>query len=245
MKDFQQIQHAFASHIRDPNVQPFDYGVEDRRLKVYRELFFNNVSGFVDSAFPVLKSLYSGQAWLDLTRSFFIHHQCRSPLFVDISKEFVEYLANEHEALPSEPVFAAELAHYEWLELDISVRKGEAPHLIEQPLQPESEVVMSPVASLVSYQYPVHQISPDYQPTEPGDATFIVVYRNQDDKVEFSVLNQATAALLNHIENVSPVKVKAVAQHMTQLLPDLPYEQLERATLEILQDFASKTIIGL
>ncbi|HPO24365.1 MAG TPA: putative DNA-binding domain-containing protein, partial [Arenimonas sp.] len=42
-----QQQFALAKHIRDPeaNLPPPD--IEDRRLAIYRELFFNNVEGLL------------------------------------------------------------------------------------------------------------------------------------------------------------------------------------------------------
>ena len=68
---FQQVQHQFVAYLRSPeqNEKPADVGQE--RLDVYRELLFNNVSGFVSSAFPVLKSLYTDQAWQQRLQLFF------------------------------------------------------------------------------------------------------------------------------------------------------------------------------
>ena len=37
-------QLAFARHVRDPDAHPAPAGVEDRRLRVYRELFQNNIA---------------------------------------------------------------------------------------------------------------------------------------------------------------------------------------------------------
>ena len=54
---FIEVQQQFMDYIRDPSL-PMPEGIEPRRMKVYRDLFFNNISGFVASAFPVLKSLY-------------------------------------------------------------------------------------------------------------------------------------------------------------------------------------------
>ena len=89
---FQQIQKKFMQHIRDPKHHDFPE-IEDRRLAIYRDLFFNNIEGFVSSAFPVLKSLYCEQSWLALVRQFFIQHDCKSPYFLQISEEFLNYLS--------------------------------------------------------------------------------------------------------------------------------------------------------
>ena len=54
---FQALQYRFAAHLRDPEHQPAPEGLEDRRLKIYRELFYNNVEDFLQTAFPVLRRI--------------------------------------------------------------------------------------------------------------------------------------------------------------------------------------------
>ena len=39
--------NSFAAHIRDPENQAGPAGVEDRRMDIYRQLFFNNISIFI------------------------------------------------------------------------------------------------------------------------------------------------------------------------------------------------------
>jgi len=119
--DFISRQYAFAAHIRDPHNNPAPAGIEDRRLGIYRELFFNNVEGFLSSSFPVLKQLYTEQDWLALARDFFAGHHCHSPLFLEIPREFLAYLDNERGQRDTDPPFLRELAHYEWVELALSV----------------------------------------------------------------------------------------------------------------------------
>jgi len=60
---FQQVQQDFVAYLRSPEQSKKPADVAQQRLDVYRELLFNNVSGFVSSAFPVLKSLYKEHAW--------------------------------------------------------------------------------------------------------------------------------------------------------------------------------------
>ncbi|MGJ8680851.1 HvfC/BufC family peptide modification chaperone, partial [Paraglaciecola sp.] len=51
MKTFQQTQSEFIAHIKDPDANPYIGQIDDARLNVYRELFFNNVLGFLSSGF--------------------------------------------------------------------------------------------------------------------------------------------------------------------------------------------------
>ena len=43
MQEFQKVQLQFADHIRDPIGNAPVSGLEERRLQIYRDLFFNNV----------------------------------------------------------------------------------------------------------------------------------------------------------------------------------------------------------
>ena len=85
--DFIRTQVAFAAHIRDPEGVAAPGDVEARRMAVYRELFYNNVEGFVSSGFPVLRSLYDDEPWHALVREFFIKHRCQTPYFLEISQK--------------------------------------------------------------------------------------------------------------------------------------------------------------
>ena len=60
---FQRHQYAFAAHIRDPEHNPAPTGIEDRRMAIYRSLFFNNVSQLLAKTFPVLHQILGAEAW--------------------------------------------------------------------------------------------------------------------------------------------------------------------------------------
>ena len=44
MADLREQQLQFANHLRNPDRFPAPQGIEERRLLVYRDLFFNNIS---------------------------------------------------------------------------------------------------------------------------------------------------------------------------------------------------------
>ena len=125
MLAFQKKQYEFAKHLRDPDNAPKPAGIEDRRLKVYRELFFGNIKGLVSQTFPVLKKFYSDEEWDVLIRKFMIEHEAKTPLFLEVSSEFVQYLQNTYQKTVKDPSFMLELAHYEWAELVIAVMDTE------------------------------------------------------------------------------------------------------------------------
>lgn len=194
---FQALQAQFAAHIRNPDQAPAPAGIEDRRLKIYRELFFNTVESAIASAFPVLRKLTDAARWQALVRAFYHQHAAQTPLFHQLAKEFLDWYSEAAEAL-GEPLFAHELAHYEWVELALSLEQGRVPALLtaaDDLLQ--TPLVKSPLAWPLVYAFDVQRIAPDYQPTEaPANPTCIVVYRDAEDAVRFLAINPITARLL-------------------------------------------------
>ena len=243
MKKFQQTQYAFIDHLKNPDANTFDHGIEDRRMQIYRELFFNNVLGFLSSGFPVLESLYTPQAWQTLARCFFAQHQSRSPYFIDISKEFVEYLSSSYQLTKSDPPFMLELAHYEWLELAISVRKQIGNKAGWDGKAKYTNVQFSELASLVSYEYPVHQISPDHQPQKSSEPVYLVVYRNQQDEVNFTLVNAVSAHMLTVIQQNEFISLDDLMSAMRQAMPQLDVNQVEAGTQQTLEQMLIQQIL--
>lgn len=197
-RDFQATQYAFAAHIRNPEHRPAPVDVEDRRMAIYRELFFNNISGFLAGTLPVLHGLLPERHWQDMMRDFLVRHRCHSPYFLDIPREFLTYLEHDRGTRAEDPPFLYELAHYEWAELALSVADEEPP----LPSIPETEPLnaplrVSPLAWPFSYRFPVHRIGPDCQPdAAPTAPTYLLLYRDPDDEVRFIELNAVSARLL-------------------------------------------------
>ena len=243
-KHFTQVQEEFIQHIRQPEAHATPIGIEDRRMKIYRELFFNNVVGFLNNSFPVLKSLYQDDDWLTLARSFFAQHDCRSPYFVDISKEFVEFLSNEYELTETDPAFMLELAHYEWVELDVSIAQETSANRYWDGQTEFSTVGLNNSAWILSYQYPVHQISQDFQPQQPtAEPTYLVVYRDRQDEVQFVVINPMTAHLLTLVENAEQMSLSELQLQMRQVLPQVEEVQLQQAVVSVVQQMLEQEIL--
>jgi hypothetical protein len=201
--EFQEKQYAFAAHIRDPRHVPAPDGIEDRRMAIYRELFFNNLRNLLSNMFPVLTKLHADDHWRRLIRKFMQKHEAQTPYFLQLPAEFLNFLQDEYVPEADDFPFLVELAHYEYIELALSVSDETND---PEGIDPDGDLlqgipVKSALAWAYAYEYPVHRISADYQPTEPGEQpTYLAVYRGSDDNVGFLELNPVTAALLNAIE---------------------------------------------
>lgn len=200
--EFQQFQYALARHIRDPKANPRPAGVPARRMRVYNELLYNNIEGFLLACFPVLRKLLGKRKWAELVRDFFATHRCHTPFFRQIPDEFIRYLQAERGQRDGDPAFLLELAHYEWIELVLSVSNKEPSHAVD----PAGDLLLArpmlnPVAALLEYRYPVHRIGPRFKPaTPPPQPTYLLVFRDAEYATQFIELNPVTARLVRLLE---------------------------------------------
>lgn len=242
---FSETQQQFMLHIRDPQKKPLPVGIEDRRMAIYRDLFFNNVEGFLSSGFPVLKSLYREDDWQTLVRSFFSEHDCHSPYFLDIAGQFIDYLSESYTPKSSDPIFMLELAHYEWVELDVSVVfEDKAERLLSTTDVTSSPLFLASTARNLSYQFAVQHISVEYQPNTPSEQpNYFVVYRDNNDDIQFLATNAMTALLLNIIQNSQGITFDVVCQQIAQQAPQFTLEQLQQGALTTLTAMAERGVI--
>ena len=196
---FDEVQRAFARHLRDPERAPPPDDIEPRRMKVYRELFFNNLSSLLAGTYPVLHAILGPERWAALVRDFMARHRAHTPLFTEVPQELLRFLQETRRDAPGDPPFMLELAHYEWVELALQVATDEP---ATDGVDPHGDLlagapVVSPLAWPLAYAWPVHRLSVANQPAAPPEQpTFLVVYRDRDDAVRFMEINAVTARLL-------------------------------------------------
>lgn len=227
LPDFQKKQYAFAAHIRDPEHNPGPDDVEDRRMAIYRELFFNNLHSLLSQTFPVLKKLHDAEKWRALVRQFMVSHQAQTPYFLEIPQEFLVFLQTAYELQDEDFPFLIELAHYEWVELALSVSQETNAGL---QIDLEGDLltgipVKSKLAWTYAYQFPVHRITSKFQPHEPGEQpTFLAICRKANEDMDFMELNPVTARLLELIESNESDAGRELLQKLAQ---EIDYPDVE------------------
>lgn len=194
-------QFALARHVRDPAAHAPPAGIEDRRLAVYRELFFNSIEGLLAGNFPVIRRTLGDEAWPALVRRFYADFRCRTPLFTEIGREFVRFL-EQREQRPGDPQWLPELAHYEWVELALQIAGDPLP-----PHDPggdllEGAPIVSPFAWALAYRWPVQRIGPRHRPDEaPPTPTLLLVRRDDSGAVRFSEISLLVYRLLQLLDH--------------------------------------------
>jgi hypothetical protein len=233
-------QREFAAHLRDPAVSPAPADVEDRRMQIYRDLFFNNVSSFLANSFRVLRGCLDDATWDALIRDFYRDHASRSPLFTKLSKEFLTYLTHEREPRPGDLPFMSELAHYEWVEVELIMSPDPQIH---EEIDRDGDLLdgrpmLSPLAWGLSYTYPVNEITSENQPESPAAAPLhFIVYRNADDDVKFIKLNVVSARLFALIDTDPQLTGRAALEMIANELEHPQPEVVVDGGLDILNQW--------
>jgi len=235
-------QLDFAAHIRNPEVHPRPGDVEPRRMQIYLDLFYNNIESFLAGAFPVAKRTLGHERWHTLARDFVHRHASSSPYFLEISQEFLTFLAEDEPA--AVPPWLLELCHYEWVELALAVAEEDLP---EEGIDPDGDLlggepVVSPLIWKLAYHYPVHHIGPGFQPDAPGEApTRLVVYRRRDDRVRFMVVTALTMALLDELDNGG--RGQDALDRLVGRVPGVDADRMRREGLATLERFRNAEIL--
>lgn len=186
-------QFTLARHLRDPLRHAPPPGLEARRLKVYRELFYGSIEGLLANSFPVLRQTLGEQCWHARVHDFYASYRCKTPLFTEIAGAFVDYL----QGVQPEASWEVELAHYECVETQLYLSDAQDPPHDPKGDLLEAEPVLSCTAKVLAYHWPVDRMGPGFRPQiAPVAPTLLLVYRDAGLSVRFARLSPMTYRLL-------------------------------------------------
>ena len=246
LPEFQALQYAFAAHLRDPAANPAPAGIEERRLKIYRELFYNNIQELLANNFPVIRRILGDERWHALVRAFYAGHASHTPLFTEVGREFHRFLESRGQQGVDDPPFLAELAHYEWVELAVTLDENRIEDVAHDPEGDLAEgvPVLSPLAWPLAYRFPVHRIRADFQPdSAPEQPTLLLVVRNRRDEVAFMEINAVSLRLIELMQENPDWTGLDCLNEVAGLFPASEREALVAAGRNILAGFKARDVL--
>jgi hypothetical protein len=245
--DFRARQAEFAAHLRDPDNNPAPADVEERRMQIYRDIFFNNIRGFLAQSFPVLAAQLGEERWTLLIRDFYRTHRSLSPLFPQVAREFLNYLADERtDAAATDEEFLYELAHYEWVAIALKLADDpETDVEVEQDGKLlDDQPVLSELAWAMSYSWPVSEFTTTERPEQKADQpTHHLVYRDDDDKVAYIQLNGVSARLFQLLDTDAAISGREALQTVANELQHPEPDKVLAGGLQILERWRELGVI--
>jgi hypothetical protein len=220
-------QVRMARHLRDPGTHAPPQGIEERRLRVYRDLFFNAIESLLAGSFPVIRETLGEAGWKALVRAFYARHRSRTPLFPRVAGEFVDYLDAQADDAMLHP-WLPELAHYEWIEQALYTSDATLPaHDPEGDLL-EGIVLLSPLAMPLAYRWPVAHIGPGHVPTQaPEQPTTLLVHRDADGEERFTQV----APLVHRLLELVRTHARTGREHLATLAREIGADAVELRAL--------------
>jgi hypothetical protein len=234
-RSLHNFQQEFSSYLRDPKKLRRPQGIPARPLRIYEELLFNNICGFIDACFPVAKSLFAEKRWRLLCRSSFRDWQSHTPYFSQIPEQFVRYIKANYAELKL-PAYLPDLLHYEWLELAVDTAEDNKTDSADS-----RRLTLNPSTRYARYGWPVHRISNMYRPRKP-QATFLLLHRNAEFEVKFLQINEITAQLLDILSD-TPISAKDALKQLAKKLGYASPDALQMHGYVLLADLIKQNIV--
>lgn len=175
------LQLAWARHLRDPSHPP-PQDVAPQRMALYRSLCVGAVENLLAGSFPRLRRALQAPGWQALVARFYARHRCETPLFPQVGGELVDYLSRADAS--DLPAWAAELAHFEWTQQALLLAATAAPAAGSVAMSADSVPMLSPLARICGYRWPVDAAEAGLSGRDPPEApTLLIVQRGADHEL--------------------------------------------------------------
>lgn len=244
--NFQDVQLAFCQAVRKPqnDLSTVVQGVAVDRMQVYQELLYNNVSNFIETVFPVARSLIDTEKWQALKRDFFANAHCESPFYLDISKQFLDYLQTNNVSELQHYPWLLELLHVEWMELHVELADFDWPEtsvLLQasqlDQLATDQQISFSVPLWVLGYQWTVYEWRIGHKVDgELPAPSFLLVWRDCDDDRCQQVISPLYAFLIDVMQQQECFSISQLSQLLKSPIADLNYSDAEQIVSNVLSD---------
>ena len=237
MSSYLKTVQEFAHKVKQPaslSSMPFDQD----KSELYHSLVVGSISSVISPCFPVLTSILSEQQWQIIVKEFLTKYQHDTYLYNRLAYDMVKFL-QQHNI--TEYPFSAELAHYEWIELEISLideQPENMPDLSNSLLTTSFQ--LSNLARILNYQYDVENICQEYIPSKPL-SSYLIVYK-LNNAINFSKISEINFQILTYMLN-QQVTSQEVIQALCAMHGSIDKNILQNQVEEMLHKLLVKKII--
>jgi uncharacterized protein len=193
----------------DPSNADFlGLGAEPARWRAYRRMVRSRFAETIEHGFERLKGVVGADRFGALLGRFLAEAPPRSPYLRDIPGEFLRFIEKNWSVLSASltlPVYALDLARYEWAELETAYAFEEVDPLEVAPLHMQRVAVLSPAHRLLELDFPVHRLGTEGDETSmnPGPVSLCLYRDAKTHEVTALELTPVTATMLTLMEQRS------------------------------------------
>lgn len=232
-----QVPPATITHLKSQG---------EERLAVYRRLVSDGLLTVIRSALPVFCHSVGKDTLSNLLRRFLNDSKTKSRYYRDIPKEFTCYFKNHSFAEPPFSPFLTELADYECA--DYALIHAEDPTNIPENnptlLLEEARLFLSPNLRLKTYDWPVHTISQERNPSNLQPSTsHLVLHRAPDYHVHTLSVSKTAYDFLEFFQNHPEKNFRDGLGAVLEKNQAVDSETLTNECLTFLRDLLDKQIV--
>lgn len=187
------------------------FGATPARWQVYRRMVRGRLAENIEHGFERFVRIAGDERFRALVDRFLAEDPPRSPYLRDVPAEFLRFFEANIDELTRDfalPVYARDLARFEWCELETAYSDEETSARRVGPLDMDRVAVLSPALRLIDLAYPVHQLGTDAGPALVPDAPLapapfsLCLYRDaKTHEVTALELTPVTASMLSLMQS--------------------------------------------
>ncbi len=232
LRELQQEIKTFILENKEGSVTTLpkhEYG----RLSIYRDLIYNMTTNFFGDVFPLSYKFLKSE-WRSLVKEYYSKYTPDDPILVYMAYNFPLFIQEKGVG----PAYLAELALYEWCELEVSICKPE-----------EKEQGINPAHLVIDFEYPVTDIAIEiekdnlsYEPEQKKQQ--ILFYRDPETLlVKTFVLAPTTAIAIEMLDNGASLGEIALKVKEAFSLPNEMDEKLRTDLSALIASLQDKGIL--
>lgn len=202
-QSFSDIQRQFTRYLRNPDRAPLPAGTDRLGMRYYAKSYRRKLHYLLETSMPALAATLGREALSSLVDDYVRLPRESLGGKSTLAEAFVQFLGKAS-AGRGLPPFIPELAHWSMKATLVPVSQR---NIEDNGLDRDGDLlrrvpVFSPVAELLTYEWPVHRIGADFLPaTKPARATHLIVYRNRRDHGGWIELNRWAAEIARQVRD--------------------------------------------
>ena len=209
------------------------------RIKIYRELVRNSFCDISINIYPVTYKLLS-KSWDALLSDYLEKYPPGSPILNKAVENLSVYLSGRKDILKKYP-FISELAHYEWLEVEIYEREG--------GVKKNKILSLNPIYEVCTFQYPIPEIVEMIENNKSlrkiyKQTTNVLIYRDPEDfSVRFFELSASSLAFIELLKSGFPIDMVIYFLANAYHVDESNYKNFEKEAMKLVKTLKKNRIL--